>query len=356
MPRLSVIIPALNEAQTLPQLLRALRMQTCAPDEIIVADAGSTDGTIELAREYGAHVVPGGKPGAGRNSGARAATGDVFLFLDADVLPAREFIATALDEFTESNYVVATTLIAPLEDALPDKVMVEVANLYLQVVQPFSPHAPGFCIIVRRAVHQAIGGFDEAIVMAEDHDYVQRAAKYGEFGVLTRAAIPVSLRRVEKDGLLPLAFKYAWCEMYALAGKPIYSVPFEYNMGGLPLDVTRTARRIVDIAQLREQLGQFENPIQRISAVGLAHLEKLAQFDWREIARERFQLQLDPPDAAILHRYLSRRLELIRASGRPLRETLNKLQTRPIKESIRLLDLNAWVNEQREMIRRWTRQ
>jgi len=340
--RLSVIIPALNEAQTLPSLLRALQNQSCPPNEIIVADAGSTDGTTELARELGARVVSGGRPGVGRNAGARVATGDVFLFLDADVAPASDFIALALDEFEQANFAVATTLIAPRQENLPDKVMVEAANLYLQVVQLFSPHAPGFCILVRRAVHEAIGGFDEAVVMAEDHDYVQRASKHGEFGVITRTAIPVSLRRIERDGLFLLAFKYAWCEMYALAGKPIYSVPFEYKMGGLSLDVPSRARRLIDIAQLREQLGQFENPIHRVSTVGLEHLEKLARFDLRELARDHFQLQLDAPDMAILHRYLTRRLALIRQTGRPLRETLTKLQTLPIKESIRVLDLDEW--------------
>ncbi|OGO45961.1 MAG: hypothetical protein A2W37_03645 [Chloroflexi bacterium RBG_16_63_12] len=50
MSQLSVIIPTLNEVHTLPGLLDALTAQTRRPDEIIVADAGSKDGTAELAR------------------------------------------------------------------------------------------------------------------------------------------------------------------------------------------------------------------------------------------------------------------------------------------------------------------
>ncbi|MBI5350419.1 MAG: glycosyltransferase, partial [Chloroflexi bacterium] len=98
MTRLSVIIPALNEAATLPQLLHALNHQTRKPDEIIVADAGSKDDTRQIACDHGASVVDGGLPAVGRNAGAAAATGDIFLFLDSDVLPRPTFIARALKE------------------------------------------------------------------------------------------------------------------------------------------------------------------------------------------------------------------------------------------------------------------
>ena len=86
-PILSVIIPALDEAECLPGLLDSLAAQDRRPDEVIVADAGSTDGTAEIAAARGALVVPGGRPAAGRNAGAGAARGDLFLFLDADVVP-----------------------------------------------------------------------------------------------------------------------------------------------------------------------------------------------------------------------------------------------------------------------------
>jgi len=347
MPKLSVIIPTLNEAPNLPILLQALQVQTRPPDEVIVADAGSTDGTVEVALRLGAVVVPGGKPGPGRNAGARAATGDLFLFLDADVVPPPDFVDKLLLEFEQSGCVVATTLMEPLSDNLGERILVEAGNLYLQVIQPFSPQAPGFCIIVWRKIHEAIGGFDEAAVLAEDFDYVQRASKHGEFGVLTTARIPFSLRRVEEDGFFQVAFKYVWCEMYALAGKTVYSVPFEYKFGAhLPPDaeLSAAARRIIDIGQLRENLGRFENPILRLSQHGRERLDQFVQLDWLEATRERFHLQLDPPDLDILNRYFMKRLDVIRKSGQPLRDTLAKLPTLPVKESLRLLDYKWWAN------------
>ncbi len=343
MATLSVIIPALNEASSLPALLDALKAQTRRPDEIIVADAGSEDGTQALARARGAKVVPGGRPGVGRNAGVRAAAGDLLFFLDADVLPRPNFIGGALEELEREKFAVATCLIDALGDKPGDKLIAEATNLYLQVVQPFSPHAPGCCILARREIHEAIGGFDESVKLAEDHDYVQRAAERGEFGVITGVHIPVSMRRLEEEGLTKLAFKYEWCEMHALAGKPIHSMPFEYEFGAhAAVTDAPNGRPVIDIGLLREQLGRFENPIHRISAINLGRLDRLMRHDWMDATRERLRLPLDPLDVLALRRYLLRRLALIRKTGRPLRETLSKFQALPLKESVRLLNFN-WL-------------
>jgi 4,4'-diaponeurosporenoate glycosyltransferase len=88
---LSVIIPARNEAHNLPRLLGSLAAQTPAPREILVVDDSSTDGTAEVAREFGATVIaPGPLPDGWRgkpwacHQGAQAAQGNWLLFMDAD--------------------------------------------------------------------------------------------------------------------------------------------------------------------------------------------------------------------------------------------------------------------------------
>ncbi|MBN1890612.1 MAG: glycosyltransferase [Thermoflexales bacterium] len=348
MLKLSVIIPTLNEAAYLPALLDALKAQTRQPDEIIVADAGSTDGTADLARARGATVVPGGKPGPGRNAGARVAKGDVFLFFDADVQPPPAFIEHALDEFTRANYAVATCLISPLSGDLADQVIMEALNLYMQVVRPISLRAPGFCILARRDVHQAIGGFDESLKLCEDYDYVQRASRHGEFGILTDMHIPVSMRRLEKEGFTQLAFKYVWCEMHALAGKPVRSTPFDYEFGAFqaPLGsgAPSTGRFLVDIAELRAQLGRFENPIQRLSRAGLDRLYRWVELDPVDATRERFRLLLERADLDTLDHYLRQRLTLVREKSL-LTESWSKLKTLP-QESIRLLE-SDWLRSLR---------
>ena len=100
----SVIVPARNEAEKLPALLRSLASLERAPAQLIVVDDQSTDATATLAATAGAIVV--GSPGppagwTGKNHachlGARAATQPWLLFLDADVTLGPSAVATTLD-------------------------------------------------------------------------------------------------------------------------------------------------------------------------------------------------------------------------------------------------------------------
>lgn len=91
-PRLSVIVPARNEAARLPHLLRSLRAQRVPADEILVVDDHSTDGTASLARAAGASVLASAALPAGWtgktwacHQAAAVAGGDLLCFLDADV-------------------------------------------------------------------------------------------------------------------------------------------------------------------------------------------------------------------------------------------------------------------------------
>lgn len=91
--RLSLIIPAYNEAKLLPRLLNTISTAREAyrdgPEniDVIVADNGSTDATVQIAREWGARTVTVTMRaiGAVRNGGAKAATGEVVCFIDADM-------------------------------------------------------------------------------------------------------------------------------------------------------------------------------------------------------------------------------------------------------------------------------
>lgn len=98
--KISVIIPARNEAARLPRLLESLRHQTLSPHEILVVDDHSEDTTAEVGRGWGARLIaskplPAGWTGKtwACHQGAAAAAGDVLLFLDADTVVLPEGLA-----------------------------------------------------------------------------------------------------------------------------------------------------------------------------------------------------------------------------------------------------------------------
>jgi len=104
--QVSIIIPARNEAHNLPTLLDSLTTQPVKPREIIVVDDASTDRTADIAREFGARVVqaqplPDGWRGKAWacHQGAHAATGEIFLFLDADTRFEPDGLGRVLAEF-----------------------------------------------------------------------------------------------------------------------------------------------------------------------------------------------------------------------------------------------------------------
>jgi 4,4'-diaponeurosporenoate glycosyltransferase len=99
--RVSVVVPARDEASRLPGLLAALAAATPPPHEVVVVDDGSRDGTSAVARAGGATVLTATAAPRGANGkalacqrGADAAEGDVLVFLDADVEPDPPFVAS----------------------------------------------------------------------------------------------------------------------------------------------------------------------------------------------------------------------------------------------------------------------
>lgn len=231
---LSIVIPTYNEEESLPFLLRSLQGQTYKDFEVIVADSPrTTDRTREVAAEFGARVIEGGLVSRGRNAGAAVAKGESILFLDADVLlPDPWFLQMTVAEFERRNYGAATCKLHPLSDKVVDKVFHEAFNYFMQVTKEIGlPHAPGFCIFARKDVHDRIGGFDEEIKLAEDHDYVVRAGKVSKFGLLKTYRIPVSVRRFDRDGRLNIAVKYLLCELHLRTLGNVKSDIFKYSFG-----------------------------------------------------------------------------------------------------------------------------
>lgn len=213
----------------MPKLLTSLGRQSIAPKEIIVADAFSIDKTRGIAKAFGCRIVDGGLPAQARNNGAKKATEPILLFLDADVVLPPFFLEQTVAEMSIRNLDITSCFISPRSSLKMDKILHSFANNYMRFTQKFHPHIPGCCIFVKKDLHQKISGFDESIVMAEDHDYVKRAKKFGKFSYLKCYKIPVSVRRLSKEGRVRIALKYIAVELHLIFRGKIRKNIFNYN-------------------------------------------------------------------------------------------------------------------------------
>jgi glycosyltransferase involved in cell wall biosynthesis len=214
--KISIIIPTKDEEELLPRLLRSISLQDYSDFEVIVADAASSDRTREIAQENGASVVDGGMPAAGRNAGAKAATGDLFVFLDADVIIPPHFLTNLHNEMQERYIDVATCAIKPLSDLQLDRIIHKLINLTILANLRVDPKAFGFCIFITKRLFDRIGGFDETIKVAEDNDLVKRAAELRHLRYINSTFVHVSVRRFEKEGRLNYIAKGIGLNVYRI--------------------------------------------------------------------------------------------------------------------------------------------
>ena len=184
--RLSVVVPVHNGGEGLRLCLQALAASARPPDEVIVVDDGSTDGSAALASALAAHVLttsagPRG-PAHARNRGAEVATGEVLVFIDADVAVHADTLAR-MEALLAGEPDVAAVF-GCYDDHPPAR---NPASLYKNLLHHYvhqhgAREAGTFwsgCGAVRRAVFWATRGFDETWTSMEDVELGARLRQAG---------------------------------------------------------------------------------------------------------------------------------------------------------------------------------
>jgi len=227
---LSIIIPTLNEEKYLPLLLESIKKQDFKNYEVIIADAGSTDKTVEIAKKYRARIAKGGLPAKGRNEGAKIAKGNVFLFLDAEAVLPEHFLKKVLLEFKERKLGIASCGLEPITKNKAYRILNDILyNWPVRLLENVFVYTYNF-ILVKKEVHKKIQGFDEGITLGEDHAYSREAAKIAKFGFLKLSKLTLLPRRFEHEGWLTISAKYYFCNLYNIFFGDIRSNLFRYDL------------------------------------------------------------------------------------------------------------------------------
>ncbi len=201
----SVIIPARNEQHFLGSCLGSIQDAAALLGEqvqTIVVLNRCTDGTERIAREHGALVVGDDRKclAAIRNTGAKAATGDVLLTLDADSIMSPNLLVEVARALATGKVVGGAVLIKLERYSLG---LICSALMALPLVLWFG--ISGGCFWCRREDYEAIGGFDERRLSFEDVDFARRLKAHAQscgkgFKVLLRASITTSCRKFDELG------------------------------------------------------------------------------------------------------------------------------------------------------------
>ena len=225
---LTIVIPAKNEVVMLPRLLESLARQDyggMGATRVIVADAGSTDGTVEVALSFRdrlrVEVIEGGLPSVGRNAGARLAATPYVLFLDADVeLPEPTLLRRALWRMRRRKLHLVTTNIACREGSFFDDALYMGNNFMQRVGSVLKPFATGMFMLFDREAFWALGGFNERALFAEDY-LLSKGVARTRFRIV-RGKVLTTNRRFQKLGhwrMVWMFFKtmlHSWNDKYFL--------------------------------------------------------------------------------------------------------------------------------------------
>jgi glycosyltransferase involved in cell wall biosynthesis len=200
--KVSVIMTVLNEKEAIERLLQSLKAQTRPPDEVVVTDGGSTDGTLAILSDWasadGLPLRVLRKPGAniseGRNAAIAATTGDVIATTDAGVRLEHDWLEKLVAPFGSENTRSLVSVVSGWFVADP-KTLFETAMgatvlPHLREIEPETFLPSSRSVAFRKAAWEACGGYPEWLDYCEDliFDFRLRAL-YGPFAFAPEAVV-----------------------------------------------------------------------------------------------------------------------------------------------------------------------
>jgi rSAM/selenodomain-associated transferase 2 len=212
-PKVSIVIPTLNEADWVERTLCHLKLLRPPAWEIIVVDGGSQDATVAIVESTGITVVPAPMGRSVQmNQGARVATGDILCFLHADTIVPDDLISV-IRQVLEEGSIACGGFISLMTGTKTTRWGISLHNYLKTYYAPlmFRPHlfwGKGLRLLFgdqvmfcRRQDFWQCGGFDPTLPIMEEADLCLKLVQYGRIRLINRV-VQSSDRRVAKWGVL----------------------------------------------------------------------------------------------------------------------------------------------------------
>lgn len=273
--KFSLVIPALNEEKYLPHILEDLKKQTDTDFEVIVVDGKSDDKTREVAHSFDAYypltVVVADKRNVSyqRNLGAERAKGDYLVFLDADTRIPATFLSGAQQLIRRYGYQLILPSMEWDDTSQRAKILLSFVKSLIRASQVYGrPLATGGNFIVSKKVFDELHGFNENVLLSEDHDFVRRAYEHKvKAKIAKNVKVTISMRRGELEGDASFIYKnvVAFLAYTMVPSEKALKVKlFDYEMGGHRYEEDgkgkiKNKKKGLDVERLRQllQLSAF---------------------------------------------------------------------------------------------------
>lgn len=228
---LSIVIPTLNEERHVGALLSDVASQSRRPDEVLVVDAGSKDGTADVVRRFPfARLLAGSPPVAlGRNLGGHSARGEVLIFLDADARLPATFLEDFLAEFGRRRLDVACPLYMAHDSTRAIRAFHVLFNMVTRASQSSLPSGAGTCIAVRGEVFRRSSGFDPRLKF-DDIELIRRLSRGRRFGIVEERVF-LSDRRYRECGTARTMLQYSLMGLFFALGRYEWANHLGYEFG-----------------------------------------------------------------------------------------------------------------------------